>query len=78
MVPRAGSSPASQTFSTHSILATANQSRASEKTGRIDLRKNLRGDYREQSIALTTPGIVYKDLIIVGGRNAGDASRAAG
>jgi glucose dehydrogenase len=37
--------------------------------GRIDLRKNLRGDYREQSIALTTPGIIYKDLIIVGGRN---------
>ncbi len=36
--------------------------------GRIDLRKNLRGDYREQSIALTTPGILYKDLIIVGGR----------
>lgn len=36
--------------------------------GRIDLRKQLRGDYREQSIALTTPGIVYKDLIIVGGR----------
>jgi glucose dehydrogenase len=36
--------------------------------GRIDLRKNLRGDYREQSIALTTPGIIYKDLIIVGGR----------
>src|ERR1700759_451756 len=39
------------------------------ENGRIDLRKNLRGDYREQSIALTTPGIVYKDLIIVGGRN---------
>ncbi|MDQ1453641.1 MAG: quinoprotein glucose dehydrogenase [Acidobacteriaceae bacterium] len=36
--------------------------------GRIDLRKNLRGEYREQSIALTTPGIVYRDLIIVGGR----------
>lgn len=36
--------------------------------GRVDLRKNLRGDYREQSIALTTPGIIYKDLIIVGGR----------
>ena len=35
--------------------------------GRIDLRKNLRGDYQAQSIALTTPGIVYKDLIIVGG-----------
>src|ERR1700733_2225551 len=35
--------------------------------GRIDLRKNLRGNYQVQSIALTTPGIVYKDLIIVGG-----------
>ncbi len=35
--------------------------------GRIDLRKGLRGDYHLQSIALTTPGIVYKDLIIVGG-----------
>lgn len=39
------------------------------ENGRIDLRKHLRGDYREQSIALTTPGIIYKDLIIVGGRN---------
>ena len=37
--------------------------------GRIDLRKGLRGDYSKQSIALTTPGILYKDLIIVGGRN---------
>lgn len=41
--------------------------------GRIDLRKGLaefRGeDYEKQSIALTTPGIVYKDLIIVGGRD---------
>jgi len=37
--------------------------------GRIDLRKQLRGDYREQSIALTTPGVIYKNLIIVGGRN---------
>jgi len=37
--------------------------------GRIDLRKGLREPYEEQSIALTTPGIVYKDMIIVGGRN---------
>lgn len=37
--------------------------------GRIDLRKDLRGDYRLLSIALTSPGIVYRDLIIVGGRN---------
>jgi glucose dehydrogenase len=39
------------------------------ENGRIDLRKDLRGNYEEQSIVLTTPGIVYKDLIIVGGRN---------
>jgi quinoprotein glucose dehydrogenase len=41
--------------------------------GRVDLRKGLTedrgGNYLQQSIALTTPGIVYKDLIIVGGRN---------
>ncbi len=36
--------------------------------GRVDLRKDLRGDYQKQSVALTTPGITYKDLIIVGGR----------
>jgi glucose dehydrogenase len=39
------------------------------KNGRIDLRENLRGNPEEQSVALTTPGVVYKDLIIVGGRN---------
>jgi glucose dehydrogenase len=39
------------------------------ENGRIDLRKDLRGDYRLQSIAMTSPGIVYKDMIIVGGRN---------
>jgi glucose dehydrogenase len=39
------------------------------ENGRVDLRKQLRGDYQQQSIALTTPGVIYKDLIIVGGRN---------
>ena len=39
------------------------------ENGRVDLRKDLRGQYEEQSIALTSPGILYKDLIIVGGRN---------
>jgi quinoprotein glucose dehydrogenase len=39
------------------------------EAGRIDLRKGLRGDYRQQSIVLTSPGVIYKDLIIVGGRN---------
>jgi quinoprotein glucose dehydrogenase len=37
--------------------------------GRVDLRKGLRGeDYESQSIAMTTPGTIYHDLIIVGGR----------
>jgi quinoprotein glucose dehydrogenase len=37
--------------------------------GRIDLRKGLRGDYTKQTVSLTTPGAIYKDLIIVGGAN---------
>ncbi|HVC45813.1 MAG TPA: c-type cytochrome [Terracidiphilus sp.] len=37
--------------------------------GRIDLRKDLRGNYRRQSTVLTSPGILYKNLIIVGGRD---------
>jgi quinoprotein glucose dehydrogenase len=37
--------------------------------GRIDLQENLGREPRFQSISLTSPGIVYKDLIIVGGRN---------
>ena len=37
--------------------------------GRVDLQENLGREPRLQSIALTSPGIVYKDLIIVGGRN---------
>jgi quinoprotein glucose dehydrogenase len=40
------------------------------RDGRIDLRENLgREPAAEQSITMTSPGIVYKDLIIVGGRN---------
>ena len=37
--------------------------------GRIDLRENLGRDPATVSIALTSPGIVYEDLIIVGGRD---------
>src|ERR1700756_2718122 len=37
--------------------------------GRIDLQENLGREPRFQSISLTSPVIVYKDLIIVGGRN---------
>jgi len=37
--------------------------------GRIDLRKDLGRDPETESIALTSPGVIYKDLIVVGGRN---------
>src|SRR3989441_326830 len=37
--------------------------------GRIDLRENLgRGPASSQSVVLSSPGIVYKELVIVGGR----------
>lgn len=39
------------------------------QNGRIDLREGLGRDPATVSIALTSPGIVYKDLIIVGGRD---------
>jgi len=39
------------------------------KNGRIDLREDLGRDPSLQSIALTSPGVIYKDLLIVGGRN---------
>lgn len=38
------------------------------REGRIDLREGLGRPADEQSIRLTTPGIVYRNLIIVGGR----------
>ena len=49
--------------------ATGKEIASFGEDGRIDLRKQLRGDYQQQSIAMTTPGVIYKDLIIVGGRN---------
>jgi quinoprotein glucose dehydrogenase len=36
--------------------------------GRIDLREGLGRDPAKQSIRLTTPGVIYQDLLIVGGR----------
>jgi quinoprotein glucose dehydrogenase len=38
------------------------------ENGRIDLRKDLGRDYTTQSVVSTSPGIVYKDLIILGDR----------
>ena len=38
------------------------------ENGSIDLRKNLPVDRRKASIEVTTPGIVYRDVLIVGSR----------
>ncbi len=38
------------------------------KDGRIDLREDLGRDPSKQSWVITSPGIIYKDLLIVGGR----------
>jgi quinoprotein glucose dehydrogenase len=49
--------------------ATGNAIPTFGEEGRVDLRKELRGDYLLQSISPTSPGIIYKDLYIIGGRN---------
>ena len=38
------------------------------KDGRIDLRENLGRDPSTQGVRLTSPGAIYRDLMIVGGR----------
>lgn len=38
------------------------------RAGRIDLRENLGRDPQTQGVRLTSPGVIYKDLMIVGGR----------
>ena len=40
------------------------------KDGRIDLREDLGRDPAAQSIYVTTPVVIYKDLMIVGGRES--------
>ncbi len=40
--------------------------------GRVDLRRDLGRDYQQQSITMTSPGVIYKDLIIVGAREPED------
>ncbi len=50
--------------------ATGNPIPAFGNAARIDLRENLgREPASAQSVDLTSPGIVYKDLVIFGGRN---------
>ena len=40
------------------------------KDGRIDLRENLGREPATQSVRLTSPGVIFSDLMIVGGRVA--------
>lgn len=46
--------------------------------GAIDLRRDLRGDFTQHYVSMTTPGIVYRDLIIVGFRTAESAPAPPG
>ena len=48
--------------------ATGKTIEAFGSSGRIDLRDNLGRDPQVQGVRLTTPGVIYKDLMIVGGR----------
>lgn len=38
--------------------------------GAIDLRKDLGNNYEKNTVALTSPGVIYKDMIIVGFRTS--------
>jgi quinoprotein glucose dehydrogenase len=40
------------------------------ENGHIDLRKGLRGEYSQHYVALTSPGVLYRDLLIVGFRTS--------
>jgi quinoprotein glucose dehydrogenase len=40
------------------------------ENGAIDLRKELRGDYKQHYVSLTTPGVIFRDLYIVGFRTS--------
>jgi quinoprotein glucose dehydrogenase len=50
--------------------ATGNPIPGFGNAGRIDLREDLGRDPAAQSIFLTSPAVIYKDLMIVGGRES--------
>lgn len=47
-------------------------------SGKIDLHNDLGRDVKDLYIATTSPGIIYKDMIIIGSRVAEDAAAAPG
>jgi quinoprotein glucose dehydrogenase len=50
--------------------ATGKPIRSFGQQGRIDLREGLGRPLADSWVSLTSPGVIYKDVIIVGGRNA--------
>ena len=46
--------------------------------GRIDLRRGLRGDYRQHFVAMTSPGVVAGNNIVIGFRTVESALAPAG
>jgi quinoprotein glucose dehydrogenase len=48
--------------------ATGKQIRNFGENGRLDMRKDLGSDYTQNTVALTTPGVLYKDMLILGFR----------
>jgi glucose dehydrogenase len=48
--------------------ATGQPVRSFGEDGRLDLRKDLDSDYTQNTVALTTPGVTFNDLLIVGFR----------
>jgi quinoprotein glucose dehydrogenase len=51
-------------------LATGQPIKSFGKLGRIDLREDLGREPQLQSIYMTSPAVIYKDLMIVGGRES--------
>ena len=47
-------------------------------SGKLDLHNDLGRDVKDLYVACTTPGIIYKDLIIIGTRVAEEAAAAPG
>ncbi len=52
------------------MRARASRSPSFGTNGRIDLREGLGRDPQTLSVALSTPGVVYKDLLIIGSRTS--------
>ena len=48
--------------------ATGKPISAFGEDGRLDMRKDLDSDYTQNNVALTTPGVIYKDNLIIGFR----------